>query len=365
MRPASAFLLLFLALAPALAAAQAPMSPYSVAVPVDATAENAAKARDVAIADGQVRALAVLLRRLTPASAEVRLPKVSSAEAARLVQSFGVADERSSATRYLARLTVDFRRDAVRRLLRDAGVPYADTQARPALLLPVLERPGGRLLYEPDNPWRQAWALSQQSGRLYPVLLPLAGQEGVQTVKAADAAAGDAGALAALGRLYDAETVLLAIGKLALDMDRGGTPRLDVTLSRHGASAGPTIVQGYAAGGSETAEDLLRRAAGDLADQLDEQWAQDTALNFDSEQSLSVRVPLEDLATWVAVRGRLARVGMVATASPERITRRDLQLLLGFYGTPQQLALALAQSGLELSEDAGYWQLRLRDRSAP
>ena len=45
-----------------------------------------------------------------------------------LVRDFEVADEKTSAVRYLARMTVRFREDAVRTLLREHGVARVDEE---------------------------------------------------------------------------------------------------------------------------------------------------------------------------------------------------------------------------------------------
>ena len=90
---------------------------------VDATAADASAARDQAIADGEQRAFAIVLQRLTLAADRNRLPKLSAAKLQELVQGFEVAHERSSGVRYLADYTFHFRPDAIRGVLRQAGIP--------------------------------------------------------------------------------------------------------------------------------------------------------------------------------------------------------------------------------------------------
>src|SRR5580704_15909065 len=108
--------------------AWAATDPFSVTgVAVDATAATASAARDTALADGQRKAFRQLLERLAAPADYGRLPHPSDAEIVPLVAGFQLQEERTSAVRYLATLTYSFRPNAVRALLRNAGIPFAET----------------------------------------------------------------------------------------------------------------------------------------------------------------------------------------------------------------------------------------------
>ena len=111
-------------------------------VPVDATSDGAAQARDIAIAQGQRAAFQRLLQWLTRRVDWSRLPDVGADQLANLVLGFQVAEERSSATHYIAKVTYSFKPPAIRNLLRTASVGFSETRSRPVLVLPVYESPG-------------------------------------------------------------------------------------------------------------------------------------------------------------------------------------------------------------------------------
>src|SRR5579883_2062717 len=126
-----AALLLSVAGAPSALAAAAHFDVFTITpVPVDATAANATAARDQALAEGQQHAFRLLMERLTVASGANRLPRVSNAQVVNLVQGFEVANERRSGVRYLADYTFHFRPDAVRQLLRQSGIAFAETPSK-------------------------------------------------------------------------------------------------------------------------------------------------------------------------------------------------------------------------------------------
>src|SRR5690348_8790050 len=156
-------LVLVLAAASAAPAARAqnasPTDIFTVAnVPVDATAKSAAAAREAARIDGQRRAFRTLLERLTLAADRNRLPRLSDARITDMIRDFEVANERRSTVRYLADYTFRFRPDQVRQVLRNAGIPFAETISKPVTVLPILTQGSSSVLWDDPNPWRDAWA---------------------------------------------------------------------------------------------------------------------------------------------------------------------------------------------------------------
>src|SRR5260370_39111716 len=159
-------------------------------IAVDATANSALAAREAARIDGQRRAFGVLIERLTLAADRGRVPRLSDQQLTELVRDFEVANERSSAVRYLAAYTFRFRAGDVRRLLADAGVPFAETVSKPVVVLAVLRRCESAPMWDDPNPWRGAWADRQVAAGPVPFLLPLGDAADVPAIGAEPALAG-------------------------------------------------------------------------------------------------------------------------------------------------------------------------------
>src|SRR5499427_5290383 len=147
---------------------------YSATVKVDATADSAAAARDAARLDGQRRALAAVVGRLSGASEPAQLPKLDDKAITDMVQSFEVANERMSTVRYVADYTFHFRSAKVRRLVRVAdttpvegtgkstaegtGKTTAESGSKSIVVLPVFKNGASLTLWNDPNAWRGAWA---------------------------------------------------------------------------------------------------------------------------------------------------------------------------------------------------------------
>ncbi len=140
-------------------------------IAVDATSSDAVSARTRAVREGQQAGLDRLLRRLVPAQEYGRLPPAASLPIDDYVQSFEIANEELSSTRYIAQLTVSYDPDAVRSLFSGQGIAFAQSLSMPVVVLP-LYGPAGARLWQEDNPWWEAWALHMDPDQLLRGVLP-------------------------------------------------------------------------------------------------------------------------------------------------------------------------------------------------
>lgn len=332
-------------------------------VAVDVTAETAAAARDRALAAGRRTALDRLFARLTPREERARLPQPEGGRLDDLIASFEVANEKTSAVRYLAELTVHFDRQAVRDLLRGAGVPFAETRSRPSLVLPVFRVAGAASLWDEPNPWRQAWAGQGDPDSLAPLILPIGDLTDIATLGAEQALAANAERLDAIARRYGAANVLLAVAELRTDPDRG-LPVIDLRARWFGDTAPERILIDAVAG--ESREDIsaaLAAAAAKVADWVVEGWKRDNILRFDREGEMVLSVPLAGLDDWLYIRARLAEVAVIRRGALLELSRAEARLALRYFGDEEQLRVALAQRDLHLSRGPTHWLLR-RARTA-
>lgn len=328
---------------------------FAVSVPVDATAASATEARDIARADGQKRAYQIMLQRLTLARDRGRLPPPTDTVLNQVVQGFEVANERRSTVHYLADYTFHFRARAVEQLLRDRGVPFAETLSKPVLVLPVLEA-GKPVLWDDPNPWRDAWAHGKPAQGLVPMRVPLGEVEDVTAIDAAAADSGDDAHLQAIAANYDHADVLVT--RATIHPDGKG---VDVNSTRFvpGSPGGAqSWVASYTENVGESDQDLLARAIAGTIAQVEEAWKQANMLDFSQTATLTATVPADDLDTWLAVRQRLAATNAVQRTDVLSLDRHGARVALHYAGSPTQLKTALAQNNLDLSGNDPDWVLQ-------
>ncbi|HUZ74414.1 MAG TPA: DUF2066 domain-containing protein [Stellaceae bacterium] len=345
--------------------AAAPPDVFTVAaVPVDATAANAAAARDEARADGERHAYEILLDRLTLASDRARLPAANESRLNNLLAGYEVANERVSGVRYLANYTYHFRPDAVRQLLRQANIPFAETPSRPVVVLAIWQGDSGPALWEDPNPWRDAWGQHPPQWGLVPFVIPYGELEDVQAIDGAAAVAGDAAHLQAIAQRYGGADLLVTQAKLTASP---APASLAVTTTRYdptGAMPPQSWNKTYVAAADESEADLLAAAVAGTAARVEDAWKTANIIDFGHTASITVRVPLDGIQSWIAIRNRLAGIPAIRRTELVSLDQAQARLTLDYYGGPDQLRQALEQRNLELSGTDPDWVLAQHDAAA-
>jgi len=329
-------------------------------VAVDANADSSATARPIALADGQRRAFTLMLRRLTLAEDRPRLPAPSEALLNDTIAGFEIDEERTSATRYLGRITVRFRPDAVRALLQSLKLGYAEVMSRPVLVLPVWQTADGARLWEADNPWREAWKRRPEPDGLVPFMVAEASS--AADALPVDRLLADSSLLPAMASRRQAGDVLLV--QATLVAQEGSNLRVEIFPHVDAGEGVTDRIEPFVVTGPSLDETLVTAAA-DLARRIESRWKRATRLDLDKPGQLSAAAGFGSLGDWVKLRDRLAEVPSIRRVDVLRLTHRDAQVLLGFFGEPQQLTVALAQKDIELRQRDGFWELRLRGAGKP
>lgn len=335
-------------------------SPYTVAdVAVDATAASASEARDVALANGYLQAYRALVQRNTPKGYWQSVPQMNAEEIQGLVQSFSVSDEKSSRTRYLAKLNVDFKDEAVRQLFRSAGVPFSETISQPILVLPVWQVRGKAILWGSPNPWREAWmqAPSADSG-LLPIMLPDGDLEDLKLIDGPQAAAPDRAALAAIAERYGVDKVAVSFGKVLVERETDN-PYAEITTFVYGSSGDFNIVDRQYVPGTDRTAFFTKLAETAIAD-LNEDWKNKTLVHGGEAGRINVVVPIQNLDQWVAIRKTIESTSAVQGLKISALSVDTAIVDLSFRGGLGQLAFSLNERGLQLTQEGQNYVLRQR-----
>lgn len=348
-------------------------------VKVSATAANATEARVNALAQGEKKGFEKLMRELLPeAEANARIAKTENWQISRMVRSYEVNNERLSGTSYHATLDIIFDPQQVKQVV--AGVDAAAPAATPApgypaaapartsqpagtiaaptvLVLPVFYSPSNKpLLWEEENTWRNAWNHAERGGTNY-VRLPLGDQSDQSMLTARQAQRGDSGNVGLIAERYQSDAVLVAEARL---FEHAEPIRLDVTLRRTSRTGAPEAMQmSYEAPYEENAEQLMARAAQDIASKLTNQGQTAQSTLQQQQQSMANRVTiltrLTRLSDWVNIRRRLEALPMVSKVELAAISSQQADIVVHFRGAADQLAGAMSGQGMRVEQANQYW----------
>lgn len=330
--------------------------PYDVeGLSVEATAEDAVTAKAKAVAEGQARALEIVLQRLTRSEDHPRLPKVEPKKVEQLIANFSVLGEETGPTRYAASLRFRFEPAAIQNLLTGLSIPFTDTQAAKVLVVPIF-RQGENYVFIGDNPHLQAWRSYDLENTLTPILLPGDDVSG-HGIEARDILAREVDAMSALRYLYRVENVLIAL--CGEDANQGV---FACTLDGDGPLGPLDLQQSFAAGSDPLA--AAQAAVGTFLASIEEQWKERNAAQHGSQTGIRegvpipVRVSFTSLGEWQALRGRLSRVPGISDIEIQALNARGALLSVYYSGLAEDLAAVLASEGMVLSNAGDYWMLQ-------
>jgi hypothetical protein len=333
-------------------AAAAPVRPAAQAgdlftvnsVKIDATAESATIARDLAMAQGRPQAWTKVYRRLTATSVWPKQPQLMDAEVQRLVRSFEVVGERRSTTRYLAEVTYHFNPVAVRQLLRQSGLAFTETRSRPALVIPIVA--DGR--FDAMSPWAKVWSEPSYRQGLVPMILPEGDAADLAFLSRTDLAQLDWAGFAPLVRRYNASEVVIA------------------TASQDGKTV--QAVQITAAGRSASsfayAQPNLPGIADALTDKVADAWKSRSSVDYGTKARLTADVQFESLEQWAKIRAQLAAIRAISDVDVVGLARNEAEIDLAYFGRFEQLRDTMAQQNLDLSNGPAGYTIQIRGSTA-
>ncbi|HEY1433505.1 MAG TPA: DUF2066 domain-containing protein [Stellaceae bacterium] len=362
-------------------AAQDADEAYSATVKVDATADSAAAAREMARIDGQRRALLAVIDRLSASSGAANPPKLDDKTITDMVASFEVANERMSAVRYVADFTFHFRPSKVRRLVRVAesvptegggkspaeggakglaeggAKPSVESGNRPLVILPVYRDGSNLVLWDDPNAWRMAWLQRPTESAPGRMVLPLGDAGDLAVIDAEKAGSGKSEALTAIAqRNRGSEAVVALATTRRQDSKLAG---LDVSVKRY--RSGRLIdTQGssFESDPGESEADFLRRAAESIATELETGAKRNAGAPSDQPASLAATVPINSLGEWVQLRNRLGSVSSIRKIDLLSLSRQEAKIEVKYLGSQDQLKSSLAEVSLDLTGGDQAWRIQ-------
>ena len=346
-----------------MAQAEAQIEVFTVqGVAVDARARTASEARTQGLQRGQIDALDKLFRRLVPRSFHGDLPQLAPRDVIDLVQDFSVANERTSAVRYLADLTVRFHPESIRSTLRFANVPFAETVGKPVVIVPLYQASivTEPTLWEDPNPWRDAWYGLPKTDGLVPRQLPFADLQDLTSLRVGDVIARDRDVLQGWATRYGADDAVIVtaslVGSIGAESVRG-TLYFTRTVKEQRIDVPAT--------GGQTWADLFAAAAAEAWAVVEDEWKQENMLQFGMSSQITALVPLTRLEDWLTVKNRLLRVPLIDRYELQAMTRDRAQITLYYLGDEDQLELAMAQTNLALVWQDEAWVIEDREQGSP
>lgn len=310
-------------------------------VSVDATANEAAEARVIAIRKGRENALRMLFQRLTLKVDWPNLPALATSEVTTLGAGFEISGERNSPTRYLATITYRFKPQDVRDILTQFDIPFSEVQARPMVVLPVFVEGESARIFQDDHGWSAAWSNKNFGHELVPVMVPLGDLGDVIATPVEAAMTNDYMALSGFAERYGVQDILLV---------RVRQPEPLGLISFEFVRLSPTESETWVMTVPHTRhfEPLMRMAIDRGLARLQEDWKARTIIRFDAQDTMVISARFEKISQWLVIKRAMQGTPNITDSRLVALSTGGAHMEWDVVGTPSQLALALAQHSVAL-----------------
>jgi len=339
--------------------AQAEESLVNSQVDVDVTGKDAADAKEQAMIKAHSDALAELLGKFTtPEQVTSIIAGLDSEKINALVRGTEVVEEKISANRYRARLTITFDADEISGLIGKSGAGTPGQVAAPVgsfLIIPAYEEDGVQMLWEEGNPWRNAWKLQGLEATSGDIVVPFGDENDSKVVDSLGIASANYAALLPLTLRYGVSDIVVVQAKLIHNPD----VQLEVVKRRINRMQNEVNLTTYRADPQETKEALLARAARDIADSLEhkktEEMEERKTTAGGERNNMMVLASISTLASWTQLRAKLTTLPMIDKLEVLALAPQQVDLIIHYRGSPDSLSNAITAQNIRLVKNANYW----------
>jgi hypothetical protein len=355
----SAFAVLGMLLATGVGEAHAKGTPvYTVAkVAVEAEAKDAVEAKQIAIAEGQQAALRALLKRLTHSSVHQRLPLLEDQVVERMIDGFSVRRESNSTTRYIATLDFSFDQAQVRGVLNQFGLSYAEQQAQPLVVLPVMSEAGG-VKPGSNNAWSAALEGVDYEHTLAPVRLA---PPRAEVSPAMIANPGSPDVLQTLRQQYKTDYLVLALAEVDAQQSK-----MKVRLIGQDAVGPIYLERSYSITGQDV-DQAAAFAAKVSIGVIEGRWKTTRLASLgalgggpSNLETVALSVQFSSLKQWQGMRQRLQQIPGLQGLDVKSLNARGATISVEFAGGAERLAQAVQSQGLVIDGRGGDLVLTAR-----
>ena len=132
-------------------------------------------------------------------------------------------------------------------------------------------------------------------------------------------------------------------------------------MTRHGSVLQEqTVAKSFASNDNENVESLLSRASLELTSLIEDNWKRDNILQFGRQAVIAIKISISRLRDWLDIRSRLADVAVVSRSDLVILSLEEARVNLHYIGELEQLALALEQADLKITQEGDGWLLELK-----
>ena len=308
-------------------------------VPVVAERSSAMEAKEAALAEGQVVAFKRLIARLSPGNSS-QLPQMTEETVLPYVLGVSIENEKTTATKYIGSIAVEFNPTAVKNFLSTEQVTYLKTQAPSLLVIPEYIVDGQTQLLEPTNPLYQSLKENKNFAPFYQAVVPEGTDDEIVLLREGVAAA------TSLLPSYGKERVMV------LRLVHEGNDMWQISSSFHPSSGMSNQVVHkrfrFSSGDPKMAAAQMSEA---VFQEMEARWRSDRMTSFDEKQTLYLRIPVKTLPELLVLEKEMKTWSFFDEVILKGLYLPQVLVEATYKGSDEVLASRLLEEGWRLNKD--------------
>lgn len=308
-------------------------------VPVSAESSSALAAKEAALAAGQVVAFGRLIARLSPEN-EGQLPPMTEEEVLPYVLGVSIENEKTTATKYMGSIAVEFNPVAVKAFLNAQQMTYLRTAPPSLLVIPEYVVGGSVQTLEESNPLYQALKEKGNFAPFYQAVVPDGTPEELALVRQ------EVGAATDLLSTYRKDKVMV----LHLEFEGEDTWKIYSSFYPSAGMQNQVVYKRFRYGMSDSKQAAAQMAAS-VFQEMERRWREDRTSSLDDKQTLYLRVRVNSLAEWLALEKEMKTWNFFENLTLKGVYLPQVLVEATYKGNEDKIQSDLLNHGWQLTRD--------------
>ncbi|MBR6411743.1 MAG: DUF2066 domain-containing protein [Alphaproteobacteria bacterium] len=322
-------------------------------IPISAELSSAKEARAAAITNGETDAFWALMKKMVSPDNQQQIPMPPEADIHAWVQTVSLANEKNTATKYMADLGVRFDETKIQDFLTQNNIPFLTKDLPDTVIVPVYQVGENVWTVEEQNPLYTYLKGNPPKNELWKTVLPVGELEEIVAIREAIGNE-NRGALNGLTGRYDVESVMVV--KIN---QRGPYVTADVSY----VPAQPALdnrVDVVASNGQITS--VIPALWGKVVRAQEQKWRDLKTQNFESQMTFWAQIPIRKLSEWTPLYQKLKKADFLNGFTVRGFRPNEVWVTFGYKGTSADLNRQLRPLGLSLmvGDQNGFWVIKPR-----
>lgn len=318
-------------------------------ISVSAEANTAVEARDLALNHAVREAFPQMIHRV--ALSDASHVDATPAEISALVQGVSLANEKTTPTKYMADVTVQFKPKEVQDFLNRNGVLYVTKEPPKYLFIPLFIEGDKAVIFDEQSPLFSAMKKGLSGASVYEFTTPLGDDQDKAAATLSVLNGADLSELNSLLIRYRTDyALLIRVSKTknvykvqAKSYPENATGEADVLFAVSSASPNVPAVM----------TQILKKTAGEM----EKKWRAAQTQQSDQKGDLTIIFPINGLGEWTAIEKQLKSLPFIDQVTVQALHKNQVFVKLSYAGSTDAVVRKMDRAGFQLKSGYdGTWE---------